>query len=163
MLITCPPRQPFKNGPRSSRAATPTPTRPRATDAPQPAVGRTRAILERKDTYMEKTYHGYTVTDDGRIFSKTGRELSQRTGYKGYKLVSIICENGKSVGIFVHRLVALLFVANPCPDQFKEVNHIDGNTANNRADNLEWCDCAHNMADRMVRRKKQGLQWNLHY
>ena len=45
MLITCPPRQPFKNGPRIARTATPTPTRPRATDAPQPAVGRPPLIL----------------------------------------------------------------------------------------------------------------------
>lgn len=128
-------------------------------DAPGANGRAPRGVLKRKDTHMEKTYHGYTVTNDGRIFSKTGRELLQRTGYKGYKLVSIHCENGKAVGVFVHRLVAMLFVNNPNPDNFKEVNHIDGNTANNKADNLEWCDCANNMADRMARRKKNGQPW----
>ena len=159
MFTTHTPRQTHENAPTSPCNHGKENTRARSADAPQAIVSGIRAISQRKDTHMEKTYHCYTVTDDGRIFSKIGRELLQRTGYKGYKLVSIHYENGTSVGIFVHRLVALLFVANPCPDQFREVNHIDGNTANNRADNLEWCDCAHNMADRMARRKKQGLPW----
>ena len=38
----------------------------------------------------------------------------------------------------VHRLVAILFVENPNPELYVEVNHIDRNRANPRADNLEW-------------------------
>lgn len=107
-----------------------------------------------------KTINGYTVTDDGRIYSRFGRELSQRSNRKGYRLVSWH-PNGanKSTGVFVHRLVAQAFVVNPMPLFFTQVNHIDGNTANNHADNLEWCDIAYNAKDRYERRKRVGLPW----
>ncbi|WP_438431076.1 HNH endonuclease [Escherichia coli] len=43
---------------------------------------------------------------------------------------------------YVHRLVASKFVANPYG--LPRVNHKDGNTANNKATNLEWVDARQN-------------------
>ena len=40
--------------------------------------------------------------------------------------------------VSVHRLVAEAFVPNP--DNLSWVRHIDGNTINNEASNLEWID-----------------------
>lgn len=99
----------------------------------------------------------YTVTDDGRVFSNRGHELKQRTNPKGYKCISWKISGHRAEGAFVHRIVAQAFVPNPMPLFFTQVNHIDGNPANNRADNLEWCDCAYNIRDSIVRRRAAGL------
>lgn len=78
------------------------------------------------------------VTKDGRIishFTKTPRELSQQTVFKGYKAV-VIQRNNKQKSYFVHRLVAEKYVPNP--NNKPEVNHLDGNKLNNNDWNLEW-------------------------
>lgn len=49
----------------------------------------------------------------------------------------------------VHRLIAEAFIPNPC--FYEQVNHINGNTHDNRADNLEWCDCGYNVRDAVAR------------
>ena len=48
----------------------------------------------------------------------------------------MLCKNGKQKRVRLNRLVAQAFIPNP--DNKPEVNHIDGEKSNNRADNLEW-------------------------
>lgn len=64
------------------------------------------------------------------------RVLRQETSHDGYKRV-VLSNNGKHRHFSVHRLVAMAFVPNP--NNMPQINHIDENPANNRADNLEWC------------------------
>lgn len=81
----------------------------------------------------------YTLYEDGRVHSGIhDLFLEQRTNRNGYKIVTLDGEQ-----LAVHRLVALHYLPNPY--QYPQVNHKDGNKANNHANNLEWCTAAQNM------------------
>ena len=64
-----------------------------------------------------------------------GRIKPQFKNNRGYVMVAL-CRDNKTFHALVHRLVAEAFVPNTLNKP--QVNHIDGNVTNNRADNLEW-------------------------
>lgn len=59
---------------------------------------------------------------------------------------------GKSKTFLIHRLVALMFLENPC--NYNIVNHKNVNKTDNRVINLEWCTQSHNIKESY----KLGLQ-----
>ena len=59
----------------------------------------------------------------------------------GYYKVQLY-KNGKAKMMYVHRLVATAFIPNP--ERKPQINHIDGNKANNTSSNLEWVSCSEN-------------------
>ena len=82
-------------------------------------------------------YPNYSVTKEGRVINtKTGRVLKTDTNSCGYLRVTL-CKDNKPKKFFIHRLVAQELLENP--DDFPQVNHIDGNKTNNTVENLEWC------------------------
>lgn len=84
----------------------------------------------------------YAVNENGDVVNiKTNRRISGDINNYGYHRVCLII-NGKRKRYFRHRLVAMLFIDNPY--NYPEVNHKDGNKANNNVSNLEWCDRIHN-------------------
>lgn len=63
--------------------------------------------------------------------------MSISTTDKGYKYIALKKPGEKSIKFLLHRLVMLTFVGEP-PSKM-QVNHKDGDKANNHLSNLEYC------------------------
>ena len=77
----------------------------------------------------------YLISDDGKFYNKSYKELFQRPNRDGY-MVSYRSENNKQKTVSIHREVAKAFIPNP--ENKPCVNHIDGDKKNNHVSNLEW-------------------------
>lgn len=105
---------------------------------------------EKKEVYKElaESNGRYIVSNYGNVICmkphnfKEPFEVKKTVGKNGYLRVSITIK-GKRRTVLVHQLVARMFIPNP--NFYTEVNHIDGDKANNYADNLEWCTRSHNV------------------
>lgn len=94
------------------------------------------------------------VSDAGRV--KKGQKVlkpyKNQSGYLQFRPYGIF---GKRK-VFLHRIVAELFLERPDCIEKNQVNHKDENFQNNRADNLEWCTASYNMnyGNRVTRAKR---------
>ncbi len=84
----------------------------------------------------------YVINSNGQIWNIEKHDWqSTSTNPNGYVKVTL-CLNGKHQRL-VHQLVALHFLPNPYGH--KQVNHKDGNKANNAVSNLEWISASGNI------------------
>lgn len=94
------------------------------------------------DTFEKIPNTNYSVSPLGDIRNdKTGRILKPTAKKDGYCIV-VLFINGIRRTLYVHRLVASVFIPNPLNK--REVNHKDGNKGNNAVQNLEWVTSAEN-------------------
>lgn len=94
-------------------------------------------------------YEGlYQVSNMGRVKSIPRKGKVTETIFKpatnryGYQVICLRKNNIQKTRL-IHRLVALSFIGIP-PDK-TEVNHINGNKADNHVENLEYCTARENM------------------
>ena len=97
------------------------------------------------------------TNDNGGIFHRKERILSQHKDRNGYLFVDIYDLENKKRKIHVHRLVALAFIPNP--DNKPETDHIDGSRDKNIPSNLRWVTHTENMNNpHSVKRQKVYVQ-----
>ncbi len=103
-------------------------------------------------------YEGtYKVSDRARVKRVDGKSehlLGCHTNAKNGYVYVALSKNGKRKSVRLHRLVAEAFIPNP--NKKPQVNHIDGNKANNVCSNLEWTTASENQLHRYNVLKKSG-------
>lgn len=107
-------------------------------------------MTEEKEIWKDiQGYEGlYQISNLGKVkslnYNRTKKEriLIPVKTHDGYLIVSLY-KNCIHKNFLIHRLVAQTFIENP--DNLLEVNHIDEDKTNNRADNLEWCSHEYNI------------------
>lgn len=89
-------------------------------------------VLKENEVYISGTDWKYTVDTEGQIYSvRYDRYLQGHVNKGGYIQVEIC-----GTSYYAHRIVATAFLDNT--DNLPEVNHKNGNTADNSVCNLEW-------------------------
>ena len=73
----------------------------------------------------------------GHVRNLRGRLVKLGVDTKGYPQVPYKNLLGKWTTVKLHKLLALAFIPNP--ENKPQINHIDGNKANFKLNNLEWC------------------------
>ena len=93
-----------------------------------------------------KGYEGlYQISNLGNVYSiKNNKLLKLHISHKGYVVVCLY-KNKKQHTQQIHRLIAQAFIPNP--NNYPQINHIDGNKKNNQINNLEWCTQSYNIKE----------------
>jgi len=104
-------------------------------------------IPEYEDLYEIDTY-GNIRSFDKKVKNNNsyriikGKILKPKPDNKGYYKIGLT-KDKKQKFYFIHRLVALTYLPNP--NNYKIINHKDGNPKNNYVENLEWCNQQYNI------------------
>lgn len=92
---------------------------------------------------MKKIEYGYYIDKEGNVYNRNKRKMKPQNHTGGYDKVSLWDKESKTrQNRYIHRLVAQAFIDNP--NEYKYINHINGNKKDNRVENLEWCSAKYN-------------------
>ena len=83
----------------------------------------------------------YKINRQGNVLVTRTNNFLKGSLTLGYRCV-LLNKDKKQYCLRVHRILAGLFIPNP--NNKPEINHIDGNKANNSLDNLEWATSSEN-------------------
>ena len=92
-------------------------------------------------------FPNYFVDKQGNVYSNKTNQMVQLKPYISkscaYLMIKLINTNKQRKTCLIHRLVATTFLENK--ENYKVVNHKDGNIYNNCVENLEWCTTKYNV------------------
>lgn len=109
---------------------------------------------------VEKAINLVEVLENGKILDKEGKELKNYICKNGYCYIML-----PGLGFIpVHQLVASKYLektglnpdGTPIVGKY-QVNHKDENKANNKKENLEWCDRSYNLKYSGIRKNRKDL------
>lgn len=83
----------------------------------------------------------YLISPDGKVFSKlVNRFLKPFKNHMGYSRIGLRTVYGEYKNYSIHRIVGEMFLINPFPDIYNDIDHIFGNKDDNYYKHLQWCD-----------------------
>lgn len=104
----------------------------------------------------------YKVSNFGNVISlyngsigkyrETPKQMKLNKGKNGYLRVNLY-KDGNKKQVYVHRLVAFMFIDNP--ENKKEIDHIDTIRTNNHVSNLRWVTTGENANNPLTSEKKR--------
>ena len=113
-------------------------------------------LMEGEEFRQVNDYPGYWISNLGRCYSEKTRNFIGTDDGRGYIIVGLCNDDGRKC-FRVHRLVMQYF-GPPQPEDATEVDHLDRDRANNRAENLRWVTKSENNKNRG---STKGVQYEL--
>jgi mRNA-degrading endonuclease RelE of RelBE toxin-antitoxin system len=104
----------------------------------------------------------YTIAENSEIYDTLNKRVIKQSNSNGYKIVSLVNEEGNQKCPRIHRLVFETFVLKDGETMPKEIDHIDNNRSNNQIANLRAATHQENLRNQQKRKDNTSGYKNIY-